>query len=483
MIGNNQDPIAVIIAGCFPMSLAMKRFLPALVILVFSVLIPMFSSCNLGGKPQAGPSGKNTTQPDEARQPYVEEIPDVKAVKEGNWTHYSFPSIPLSCRAEKSWKGKENGKEVIILDGLSIPSVYLNPDFVCKINEDKRFLWVATQGSGLWRMDTTEGRWENMSYSQDYKSRHLQFVITTDDEAAWFRAGADRGIQRYDKQLNAWKYYENLELLYCLKDGRIFATRNDSILEFDKQTAEFVHSCQFKEKGKYAKLMMCSPAPAGNSIWFEVEEYDEHYGVRRWTFGGFARFDCDTGKIRFYSPATDNALSGLLGTRKYWPPITSSALDGDDLWVASPNIGVFHYEAKHDRWEHPLKINRGGGCSLHQIVIAPRMIYFIPYREGSDGAADSESTVKALKAYNKSLRKLVALKPPQSINITCAGVAGENLYIGTAEGSVWLLDEEGRQWEKVYTIESPIGSIEITESHIYLLTCNGLFVRERNRLE
>lgn len=98
----------------------------------------------------------------------------------------------------KIWLGTDAGIAYLEDDSIYVPSVFepIRESVVLSIYEDTdRSMWIATEGSGLWKYDTS-GRFANVSNQHGYRNMMARAVVEDENGIIW--VGTSEGLFSYD---------------------------------------------------------------------------------------------------------------------------------------------------------------------------------------------------------------------------------------------------------------------------------------------
>jgi ligand-binding sensor domain-containing protein len=71
------------------------------------------------------------------------------------------------------------------------------------IQEEENYVWVATQGQGIYRFSKNDNKWFNFSTNNENLDSDLFYNIAVSKDYVW--AGATDGLYTYDKKRNKWR--------------------------------------------------------------------------------------------------------------------------------------------------------------------------------------------------------------------------------------------------------------------------------------
>lgn len=81
--------------------------------------------------------------------------------------------------------------------------LFLDKVSVTAIQDEQNFLWIATNGQGVYRYSKKDGKWTNFSSSNNAVDNDLFSCIAVSDDYVW--AGSIEGLFTYDKKKNSWR--------------------------------------------------------------------------------------------------------------------------------------------------------------------------------------------------------------------------------------------------------------------------------------
>lgn len=71
------------------------------------------------------------------------------------------------------------------------------------IQEEENYVWVATQGQGIYRFSKNDNKWFNFSTNNENLDSDLFYNIAVSKDYVW--SGATDGLYTYDKKRNKWR--------------------------------------------------------------------------------------------------------------------------------------------------------------------------------------------------------------------------------------------------------------------------------------
>ena len=222
----------------------------------------------------------------------------------------------------------------------------LSSDFINSLYEDRSgALWIGTNGNGLSRLDLTAPQFSafevRSSQARDGLSNGLVWAIYQDAQGnLWF--GTDNGLDRYDRQRDAWTYYYHdpldpttlsADVVHAIqgdRQGNIWVGTRNGLSIFDPRSGRF--------KG-YTRTEQGDGNISSNTI---LRIYPDREGEMwlAYASGGLDRYDRAADKFIHIQPA---GLPFSLRDYTVWTVLQDSR---GYYWIGTGGAGLLRWDAR-----------------------------------------------------------------------------------------------------------------------------------------
>jgi ligand-binding sensor domain-containing protein len=168
---------------------------------------------------------------------------------------------------------------IFYIDGYSQSEELLEDASVSGIREEENFVWVATQGQGIYRFSKKDNKWYNFSTNNENLDNDLFYNIAVSRDYIW--AGATDGLYTYDKRRNKWhkrKFAQGGEfgnwiraLEYDQKENVIWIGRFRNLTRLDVARQRFTDFDLTKGNDPKTNNFKAIEIDGDSLIWFGTE--------------------------------------------------------------------------------------------------------------------------------------------------------------------------------------------------------------------
>ncbi|MDQ7827353.1 MAG: hypothetical protein RDV48_31455 [Candidatus Eremiobacteraeota bacterium] len=393
----------------------------------------------------------------------------VRVFSREGWTCYRFPYLNT---------GNSRFRERLFFPISSLDS------FMVLQGED---LSVITSDPGGWYMDQRTGRWRYLNIPRSGTFRESVWLYDNENGTFWhgFYDGSMICLRRSSKE----QQYEKLWNSLHLEDGRIIGINRSSLIELDHRSGMLRYI--FVNKDKSVDLMLDGPRLlTGEYLWVKAKKPLGLRKIQGTTELGIlevARIELTTYQYKLYNIGFSASTADF--PRRNANPFTSSfwPLDGNGILICTAS-GPFRYSANQDKWEQikEFPLLGTGRYEINGVASSSNRTYFIPNFVGSMESYGPRRPLHNIITYDKKEKRLEEVGFPVPLAVCQVTIEGYNVYFCTVEGAVWCFNEAKRQWLKLLKgkgrpdeWDQAVLSMKITQTHMYVLTRTGLFVKRR----
>lgn len=168
---------------------------------------------------------------------------------------------------------------------------------ISAIQEEEKYIWVATQGQGVYRFSKNENKWYNFSTNNENLDNDLFYNIAVNKDYVW--AGATDGLYTLDKKRNKWrkrKFAQGGEfgnwiraLEYDKKENVLWIGRFRNLTKLDVAKQRFTDFDLTKNNDPKTNNFKAIEIDGDSLIWFGTEGGVHVYNKKSkndnpWTF-------------------------------------------------------------------------------------------------------------------------------------------------------------------------------------------------------
>jgi len=321
---------------------------------------------------------------------------------------------------------------------------------ISAIHEEQNYIWIATQGQGIYRFSKNDNKWYNFSTNNENLDNDLFYNIAVSKDYVW--AGATDGLYTYDRKRNKWrkrKFAQGGEfgnwiraLEYDNKENILWIGRFRNLTRLDVAKQRFTDFDLTKGDDPKTNNFKAIKIDGDSLIWFGTEGGIHIFNKKKkngvpWSF--------ISNKKGFNQEGDAVSVSDFLFERE-------NVWIGTDEFITSQmpgfNVGGVYRFNRKLRWD---RISKQNGLPANGI--------FCFERTGNKIWASIYSfDKKEKKEYGKGLvliDRITGGVVPIDLNntqinsstILCMHFDGENMWIGTDNGLYKILiSNELAEW-------------------------------------
>lgn len=157
--------------------------------------------------------------------------------------------------------------------------LFLDKVSVTAIQDEQNFLWIATNGQGVYRYSKKDGKWTNFSSSNNAIDNDLFSCIAVSDDYVW--AGSIEGLFTYDKKKNSWRKRKFAvggemgnwirSLCYDKKENILWIGRFKNLTQLDVKKQKFTEFDLTKNNDPKTNTIKSIKLDGDSLVWFGSE--------------------------------------------------------------------------------------------------------------------------------------------------------------------------------------------------------------------
>ncbi len=319
---------------------------------------------------------------------------------------------------------------------------YINGAVINAIAKNKTDLWIATEGSGLYKYSLEKDEWEHFSTSEGNLAYDFFFSIEATDEFVF--AGSSDGLFIYDIKRNQWtrrKFGVGGQLSNWIRDitydrynNVIWIGRFMYLTKYEIASRKFTDYDLTVDNVAKTNSIKAISVEDKNTVWFGTEaglfRYNKNLDLK------------SEGALQFF----DNRLNYFNG-RGEEVSVAKILTERNFVWIGldefitpdRPNFnlgGLFRYDQRNSWLRFDTETGlRGNGVSA--LARTGNFIWVALYQFSKD---NKEQYGRGVALINRLDNKIITISEEQiPANVTSFCFDGQNMWIGTKSGLYKIL--------------------------------------------
>ena len=307
------------------------------------------------------------------------------------------------------------------------------------ICSDGQSLWIATNGSGIYRYDAKTKKTDNFNSSNSGLKQDVIYCLTANDEFVW--AGSTDGLFVYDKKANRWtqrKFGKGGQLGNWIRslafdkyENVVWIGRFLYLTRYSLKTRQFDDFDLTKYGNTKTNNIKKVVVDGDSLVWFGSEAGLHKYNKKKNIF--------DPGAIHFY----DTKFNYFNGEGDQ-VSITSLLFEQKNIWIGldefiTPdmpqfNIGGLYKFDRRNEWKRFDASSGLAGNGIHCLARTGNYIWASLYQFGQ---SSKETYGRGIALVNRLNGQVKVLNDPAiPSTVYCMYFDGNIMWLGTNNGIV-----------------------------------------------
>lgn len=316
---------------------------------------------------------------------------------------------------------------------------YLKGSSVTDICSDGKDIWIATNGSGLFKYIPSQNKWEQFSTSKGNLQHDFFYCITANEDFVW--AGSIDGLFIYDKKRNNWtkrKFALGGQLANWIRSIAydkyqkvVWIGRFQYLTKYDLKTKRFTDYNLTVNNNEKTNTIKTIQVDGDSIVWFGTEaglhKYDKSKDLN------------ENGALTFY----DNRYNYFNGEGEQIS-VSSILLERNFLWIGLDefitrerpefNVGGLY---KYDRKNEWIRFDNSRGLTGNGVYDLERTGNYIWASLYQFGKETKETYGRGIVLINRLNHKVIPINDeriPKTVNKIFFD--GSHIWLGTENGLI-----------------------------------------------
>jgi ligand-binding sensor domain-containing protein len=332
--------------------------------------------------------------------------------------------------------------------------MFLEGGKISGIAGEKDYLWVSTNGYGIFRYSYEDGKWTNFSTQSRNLDNDIFYNIAVGPDYVW--AGSAEGLFTYDKKRNQWRKRKFAvggefgnwirSLCYDPADNTLWIGRFRNLTRLDVSRNRFTDFDLTKRNDPKTNTFIAIKTDGDSVIYFSTEA-----GIHK-----YLKKTPMTGAVS--TEFIDNKSSGFNGDGES-VSVSDMLFEYDNIWFATDefitaqkpsfNIGGIYKYDRRFRWE---RFSRQNGMPANGIYCLEKVGNSIWAGVYAFDKKDKKEFGKGLVIINRFTNQVIPIDLNETALVSSSILAlhfdGTDMWIGTDTGLLRMkVDNPLARWD------------------------------------
>lgn len=315
----------------------------------------------------------------------------------------------------------------------------LNGVNVKDIDSDGKYIWFATNGDGIIKLNLKNGRWD--SYSTDNNKLQNDFFHSIAVNSKYVYAGSADGLFILNQKRNKWlkrKFAKGGQLSnwirsikYDKKERAVWIGRFKYLTKFDESRRRFSDFDLTRKGNEKTNTIKTIELDGDSLVWFGTEgglqRYDKRYSLQ------------DESAITFF----DNSYNYFMGLGEM-VSVSDILFEQNYIWLGTDELitaenpdfnpgGLFRFDRKNE-WKKFSTADGLPGNGIYSIENVGKYIWVATYQFDNKLRERYGRGLAVIDKISLSVKPVLDERIPQTINKIFFD--GKSVWLGTNDGVV-----------------------------------------------